>query len=194
MYGASSESRISPLTASAVDTSNHITPYRSTFHSCASRSRAHVCSSPCCHISAAGNTQFLQYSRKIDSVWPSTDVVHTDLILDKLLRMWLCISFHDRVFVNRSAPLSTPATVLKFRSPLAAFSWIHKKSCPDASICRVPVGPQWRGLRSHLPIPLRSYACRVPIVSADAFTKPYNSASAELSATTAYVLQHILMR
>ena len=33
-----------------------------------------------------------------------------------------------------------------------------------------------------------------PIVSADALTKPYSSASAELSATTACVLHHILMR
>ena len=64
--------------------SNDITPYRSTFHSCASRSRAHVCSSPRCQSFVAGKTHSLQYSRKIDSVWPSTDVVHIDLILDKL--------------------------------------------------------------------------------------------------------------
>ena len=64
------------------DTSNHITPYRSAFHSCASCSRSHVCSR--CKVSATGNTQFLQYLRKIDFVWPSPDAIHTDLILDEL--------------------------------------------------------------------------------------------------------------
>ena len=35
-------------------------------------------------FSVASKTHFLQYLRKIDFVWPSTDVVHIDLILDKL--------------------------------------------------------------------------------------------------------------
>ena len=46
-------------------------------------SRSHVCSSPRCKVSAASNTQFWQYLRKIDSVWPSPDGIHTDLILEK---------------------------------------------------------------------------------------------------------------
>ena len=86
------------------------------------------------------------------------------------LWMWLCISFHDRVFVNRSAPLSTPATFLKFKSPFAAFSWIHKSL---VSRCL------------NLPNPRRA--------TADALTKPHHSASAELRATTACVLHHIVM-
>ena len=43
-------------------------------------------------------------------------------------------------------------------------------------------------------VPRSLYIAMSPIVSADALTNPYNSASAELSATTACVLHHILMR
>ena len=77
---------LAPLSVDSIfgDTSNHITPYRSAFHGCASRSRAHVSASSRCQVSAASNIQFLQYLRKIDSVRPGTDVVHTDLFQDKL--------------------------------------------------------------------------------------------------------------
>ena len=80
---ASSESRISPLTASAV--TRAITPLHTGPPFIVVRLvrepmsvRVHAASF------VAGKTHFLQYSRKIDSVWPSTNVVHTDLILDKL--------------------------------------------------------------------------------------------------------------
>ena len=59
-----------------------------------------------------------------------------------------------------------------------------------ASICPTLVGPRWRELRSHRPRPIHSWVCRglctlvSPIVSADAVTKPYNSAPTELRATT----------
>ena len=43
-------------------------------------------------------------------------------------------------------------------------------------------------------VPRSLYIDMSPIVSADALSEPYNSASAELSATTACVLHHILMR
>ena len=43
-------------------------------------------------------------------------------------------------------------------------------------------------------VPRSLYIDTSPSVSADALTKPYNSASAELRATTACVLHHILMR
>ena len=83
MSRASSESRISPLTASAV-TRATTSLHKSTFHSCASCSRIHVCSSPRCQVSATDKTHILQFLRKIDSVWLSTDVVHTFPILGKL--------------------------------------------------------------------------------------------------------------
>ena len=43
-------------------------------------------------------------------------------------------------------------------------------------------------------VPRSLYIDTSPIVSADALTKPYNSASAELSATTACGLHHIFLR
>ena len=42
-------------------------------------------------------------------------------------------------------------------------------------------------------VPRSLYIEMSPIVSADALTEPYNSASGELRATTACVLHHILM-
>ena len=99
---ANSESKISPLTASAV------TRATTSFHT-----------SPPFTV--------VRLVREVMSVR-----VHaaTDLNLDKTVSSicvcGLCISYHDKVFVNRSAPLSTPATFLKFSSPFAAFSWIHK--------------------------------------------------------------------
>ena len=68
--------------------------------------------------------------------------------------------------------------------------------------CLNPPSPRratWRELRSHLPVPLHSWVLSerslcmdmTPNVSADALTKPYNSASAEMRATTACVLHHI---
>ena len=125
MSRASSESRITPLTASAVTratTSLHTGPPFIVVRLVRELMsvRLHAAS-----FSVASETHFLQYPRKIDSVWPSTDVVHIDLILDKLCAQFVDVALyliHDRVFVNKSAPLSTPATFLKSRSPLAAFS------------------------------------------------------------------------
>ena len=128
MSRASSESRISPLTASSV-TRTTTSLHKSTFHSCASCSRIHVCWSPRCQVSATDKTHIWQYSRKIHSAWPSNDVVHSFLILGKLWAQFVDMALYlipRQDFVNRSAPLSTPATLLKFRSPSAAFSWIHK--------------------------------------------------------------------
>ena len=101
--------------------------------------------------------------------------------------MWLCISFHDRVFVSRSAPLSTPATSLKFKSPFAAFSWIHKVLCPDAQFAQSSSGHNGESC-ARVSQYQSTHVCAdievSPIVSADALTKSYNSASAELRATT----------
>ena len=125
MSRASSESRISPLTASAVTratTSLHTGP---PFIVVRLVRESHVCSSPRCQVSVAGKTHFLPYSRKIDSVWPSTDVGHTGLILDKLRAQFVDVAQYliprQGLHVNRSAPLSTPATFLKFKSLLCCF-------------------------------------------------------------------------
>ena len=82
MSRASSESRISPLTASAVTratTSLHKGPpftfVRLVREVMSVRVHAARFLPPARPI--------LQYLREIDSVWPSTDAVHTDLILDK---------------------------------------------------------------------------------------------------------------
>ena len=153
MSRARSESGISPLTASAVTratTSLHTSP-----PFIVARLVAQVCSSPCCQFSVAGKTHYLQYSRKIDSVWPSTHVVHIDLSYSGQTVSSICgcgsVSHSTTgVFVNKSAPLSTPGTFLKFSFLLGpTINW-----GPDASMYPVPVEPQWRGLRSHLPLPL----------------------------------------
>ena len=139
------ELRISPLTASAVTratTSPHTSPPFIVVRLVRDLMSVRVYAAIFC---AASNTQFLQYLTKTASVWPRTDVVHTDWTNCELnLWMQLCISIHVRIFVNTSTPLSTPATFLKFRSPFAAFS---------------TTGPQWRELRSHPPIPLHSCVC-----------------------------------
>ena len=148
-----------------------------------------------CQVSVAGNTHLVQYSREFDSVWPSTDVVHIGLILNNCelnLWMWLCVSFHDKVFVNRSAPLSTPATFSKCRSHFAASLRSTNYWCPNVSICPTLVGPKWQDfihVRAEVFAPRYQSHC-----SGRRSHQAVQFASAELRATTACDLHHILMR
>ena len=129
MSRASSESRIFPLTASAVTratTSLHKSPpfivVRLVRELTSVRVHAARFLPPTRPISCSIRGRLTPFGLAptyftLTSFWINCELN---------LCMWLWISFHDRVFVNGSAPLSTPATLLKSKSPFAAFSWIHK--------------------------------------------------------------------
>ena len=120
----SSESRISPLTASAVTRANtplHEGPpfiiVRLVRELMSVRVHAARFLPPARPTSFSVRGRLTPFGRAptkftLISFWTNCELN---------LWTWLCISFHDRVFVNRSAPLSTPATFLKFRSPFAVF-------------------------------------------------------------------------
>ena len=109
--------------------------------------------------------------------------------------MWLCISFHDRVFRDQVSSIVDTSHFLEVQVTLGCFL------CgPQIIAVQMPQFAQsssgHNGARAALAspsttpfmcVPRSLYIDMSPIVSADALTKPYKSASAELRATTACV-------
>ena len=196
MSRASSESRISPLTASAVTrapTSLHTSPPFTVVRLVRQLMSARVRAAK---VSIADKTHFSKYSMKIDSFWPSTDVVHTQIV-DVALYLIQRQGLREQVSssVDTSHFLEVQITLCCFlldpqligveKSQFAqSSSGHHGESCARISQCH----------SIHVRTEVFVHRYESLCVSADALTKAYNSASAELRTTTACVLRHVLMR